>query len=480
MASARRKLAGGLLIVCACALLGGGYYLLTQIAPIGAGYKAKILCSAVFVAKRAPESVYREELSSEVNPLLTFVSTAIDVENRSVTAKAFGLVKRKALYREGCGCTIVPAGRENEALWPRQGYLEVEPHDPERVPWPTGDLHATGVLPAEVDAGLLSQALTDAFSEPDSTRLRRTRAVVVVYRGKIIAERYAPGFTKDTPQHGWSMSKSITSALIGILVGQGKLTLAHPAPIQAWRGRDDERARITIDHLLRMSSGLDFHHDLSPVGDRQRQLFGGIDVAANAINRPLSAAPGTQWEYSNANPIILCRIMRAAVGGSDAAYFAFPRRALFNAIGMRSAIIEPDPYGTFIGSSFVWASARDWARFGLLYLQDGVWEGKRILPTGWVAYTRTPAPADQRLHYGALFWLNVGNTRENALKKQAPDEPPYPRLPQDTYFAVGIYDQKIAIIPSRNLVIVRLGLTHTLGAFDTETFIAQVLRAIRA
>jgi CubicO group peptidase (beta-lactamase class C family) len=230
-----------------------------------------------------------------------------------------------------------------------------------------------------------------------------------------------------------------------------------------------------------MSGGFDFHHDVSPLGQRQEALFGAIDSTRVSIECPLDVEPGSRWEYANANPHSLWRIIRDAVGDDDEDYLAFPRRALFNKIGMRSALIEPDPYGNLIGTSFGWATARDWARFGLLYLNDGAWEGERILPEGWVDYTMTPAPAASHAHYGALFWLNAGAREFEKTDEEArryPDKPPFSRIPADAYFAMGHDGQLVAIIPSRELVIVRLGLSRSREARDYGSFLADILEAI--
>jgi CubicO group peptidase (beta-lactamase class C family) len=190
--------------------------------------------------------------------------------------------------------------------------------------------------------------------------------------------------------------------------------------------------------------------------------------------------PGSRWEYANANPHSLWKIIRDTVGPDE--YPTFPRRALFNKIGMRSALIEPDPYANFVGTSFGWATARDWARFGLLYLNDGLWQGERILPEGWVQYTRTPAPAAKLKHYGALFWLNAGAEEFGAMKpeqKGGRNQPPFPKLPVDAYFAMGHDGQVVAIIPSRDLVVVRLGLSRSSETWDYEGFIADILASIK-
>ena len=278
------------------------------------------------------------------------------------------------------------------------------------------------------------------------------------------------------------MTKSITNALVGILVGQGRLAVNEPAPIAEWRKPGNPHGSITVDHLLRMSAGFDFHHDMNPTGQRQQALFGGIDSVAYSVRCPLEVEPGSRWEYANANPHSIWRIIREVLGKSNADYISFPRRALFNRIGMRGALIEPDPYWNFIGTSFGWATARDWARFGLLYLNDGLWEGRRILPEGWVSYTRTPAPAARFKHYGALFWLNAG-AREfsdvTVREKGGRNNPPFPRLPADAYFAVGHDGKRVAIMPSRRLVVVRLGLSRVDETWDYEGFLADILDAIK-
>jgi hypothetical protein len=454
------------------------YFILGRAAPIGAGYKAKMLCSYLFVSGRELPSIMENDLEP-FNPLLGLVETEIDYERKSVTATAFGLVTRRAVFNEGLGSTLVPPSLEpDEPKFPTLD-IELEPANPESIPWPMGDLDATGSF-SEVDAGKIEAALDKEFSEPDPENPRRARAVVVAYKGKIVGERYASGFGKDMPMHGWSMTKSITSALIGILVGRGEFTADDPAPISEWKSPGDPRGKITIDHLLRMSAGFDFHHDESPVGQRQQALFGAIDSIAYSVACQLDEEPGERWEYANANPHSLWKIIRDTVGGGEE-YLAFPRRALFNKIGMRSALIEPDPYGNPIGTSFGWATARDWARFGLLYLNDGVWEGERILPEGWVDYTRTPAPAAAYKHYGALFWLNAGAgefTKPPEQQIAFRNTPPFSSIPKDAYFAMGHEGKIVAIIPSRELVVVRLGLSRSNETWDYEGFLADVLAAI--
>lgn len=225
---ALKKIAITLGILLLIGIGGVSYYLVVKIGPIGAGYKAKMLCSYLFVSGRELGPIMADDLEP-FNPLLEYVSHEIDSVEKSVVASAFGLVNRKARYQEGLGCTILPPGAEDKPLFPDVSGIAQLPENPESVPWPTGDLDAEVSFPGEIDSDLLSEALDREFSEPDAEKPRRTRAVVVVYKGRIVAERYAPGFDRDTRMHGWSMTKSITSALIGILVGQGSLEVNQPA-----------------------------------------------------------------------------------------------------------------------------------------------------------------------------------------------------------------------------------------------------------
>jgi CubicO group peptidase (beta-lactamase class C family) len=444
-----------------------------KINSVAAAYKAKILCSAVFVSKRDPAVVQNQELKFFPFP------TKIDYENKTVTVTAgLGMPDLQAIFREGLGCTVGMDYTMEHIKAQVTG--DPTPYPPnlseQKLLWPDGELVSTEKLPSEIDKALLATAVEKAFAEPDPKKVRGTRAVVVVYKGRIVTERYAQGFSIDTPLIGWSMSKSITNALVGVLVGQGKLSIKDPAPVAEWSGKDDPRAAITLDQLLRMSSGLDFvevYTDL--LSDTPYMLFGTPDTAGFTAAKPLEVDPDSRWRYISGSPNLVCRIMREAIGGSLAHYFALPRRALFDKIGMRSAVLEPDATGIFVGSSFSYATARDWARFGLLYLQDGVWAGERIFPEGWVKYTTTPAPKALKGEYGAYWWLNAGNPVGSANRL-------YPSVPSDLYLARGYEGQNVIVIPSRQLVLVHLGACvppSGPGAWHPEEFIADVLKAIK-
>jgi CubicO group peptidase (beta-lactamase class C family) len=258
------------------------------------------------------------------------------------------------------------------------------------------------------------------------------------------------------------------NALTGILVGSGRLTLEAPVPIAEWRQPDDPRRSITLDHLLHMSSGLRFDEGMASVrADVVRMLFQSGDTAAFAIDKALVAAPGTHWQYSSGTTNVLARVMRTLFRSEDE-YLAFPRRALFDRIGMSSAVMETDAAGTFVGSSYMYATARDWARFGMLYLRDGIWNGERVLPPGWVRYSSSPAPADPDKQYGAHFWVQIPGEYGGSDR----------RLPAAAFHAVGHEGQFVTIVPSRDLVIVRLGRTRYAASWDHGAFVREVLAAV--
>jgi hypothetical protein len=311
----------------------------------------------------------------------------------------------------------------------------------------------------------LEGALNEAFAERDAAPPRRTRAVVVVHRGRIAAERYAAGFGADTPLPGWSMAKSVFGALAGVLVARGDWRLDAPPPVPEWRAAGDPRGAITLDQLLRMTSGLAFGERYAdPLSDVNVMLWASADAGAFAAARPLAHAPGTHWHYASGTTNILARAMREPLGG--AAYASFPRAALFAPLGMASAVAEHDAAGAFVGSSFLFATARDWARFGLLLLADGEWRGARLLPAGWARYAATPALPGAR--YGAHWWLRL----------RRPAGAPPLALPADAFHAGGHAGQYLTVVPSRALVIVRLGHSIGEGAWDQEAFVAAVVAAL--
>jgi CubicO group peptidase (beta-lactamase class C family) len=424
-----------------------------QAGAVGAGYSAQILCSSVFVSGRSADEVVKHDLTH-----IPLLSVEVDAEARAVVAHV-GPVSRRASYREGLG-SVLHVG-EADALPP--------PPVPSRsvvddALWPGAEAQVP------LDREALDAAVAAGFADADPSAPVQTRAVLVVYQDALLAERYAPGVDRGTPLMGWSMTKSVLNALLGALVHRGGLRIEDPAGVPEWA--EDERAQISVDELLRMSSGLRFDESyFSPSSDVVQMLFCSGDVAGFAADRPLEHPRGSHWAYASGTSNILSGVLRRRLGGDLQAYWAFPRDALFGPLGMQSAVLETDAQGTFVASSLMYATGRDWARFGLLYLHDGVWNGRRILPEGWVDYTRTPTPHAPKGRYGAHWWLNAGR----------PDDPtdrPFPRLPTDLYRASGFQGQSVTVVPSRRVVIVRLGCTTPPAEFDYEGFVAGVLQAL--
>ena len=437
--STRRFIAipAGTAVVFLCAAFG---FYLWKVALVVSGYEAKCLCSSVFVSGREPASVLSEDLQP-VGPYypLRFADAEVDYSGRTVKASIGGLAERRAIFRDGLGCTLEAGDTNGQTV---SGIIEgAGVHGSANGTWPDGEMVDTANLPNAVDSEKLNRAIEWAFREPDPARLRRTRALVVVYDGRIVAERYAPGFAADTPLPGWSMTKSVFAALCGILIGEGKLSVDSRDLLPMWRNGNDPRRTITLGNLLHMSSGLAFGENyISPLSDVAVMLFGTGDSASLAADKPLVADPGTKWHYSSGTTNIISKIIRDTFGKAQGEYLDFPRRALFNRIGMKSAVVEPDASGTFVGSTFMYATARDWARFGLLYLQEGLWGRERVLPEGWTKYCTTPAPASPGKEYAAHFWLSVPR------EFRAADRPD-PRIPGDAYHTVGYDGQFISVDP---------------------------------
>jgi CubicO group peptidase (beta-lactamase class C family) len=468
---AKISLIGAAVILVAAVITFG--WLFSKAVPLGTGFVAKYLCSSTFISNRDPEIVFQEDVSP-VNPLTKIVDYTIDRRQKSVTSDSFGLFGLTAIYREGCGCTLV-IGTTAEEMGRQKlvepGFKEKRPKHRTDLAWPNGSQGPVDASSMGIDKQRLERALDSAFSEPGPEKPRKTRAIIIVYDGRLVAERYAPGFNKDMPLLGWSTSKSVTNALVGILVRQKKLELMQPAPVPEWQKEDDARRKITLDQLLRMSSGLKFGEVYAPFYDVTEMLFGSYDFAAYAAAKPLKTEPGGLWNYSSGTANIASRIVRQTVEKDYEYYYKFIYEELFDKIGMYSALLEPDSSGTFVGSSYASATPRDWARFGLLYLNDGIWQGERILPQGWVEYSTTPTPGAPMGEYGAHIWLNAGSAAD-------PNNRRWPGAPRDAFAALGFQEQKVIVIPSKKLLLIRFGATKEKKSWDTDEFIKNVLQCL--
>ncbi|MEO0817104.1 MAG: serine hydrolase [Pseudomonadota bacterium] len=426
-------------------LLGAAAFVYVTNGPVaraGSGYAAKNICSGYFLSGLTPE-VMRDEALAGASDILANVSYDIDEDQQHVTTRLFGLFERRAVFTPGIGCTLLPSGE-------KQTSLAIEPLPRLDVsgaaPWPSGSL-----VP---DVSPRFDALLQAtFNEEDPERPRNTKAIVVVHEGKLVAEKYADGVAADTPLIGWSMAKSITALMVGVLVKDGTLDPGAAAPVPAWRESEgDPRAAITLDQLLRMSSGLEFNETYSAATDVTHMLSNEPDAAAFAADKPPIGPPDTIWSYSSGTTNIVSAIVKRSVGDTLQAYYDFSQKRLFRPLGISTATFEADASGTFIGSSYLYASARDWARLGLFCLQDGVWDGEALLPEGWIDYVTAPTPTTTSNEYGAHFWLN--RDPDDASRERM-----FPLLPEDAYYMGGFQGQLVLVIPSEDLVITRFGFT---------------------
>jgi CubicO group peptidase (beta-lactamase class C family) len=406
---------------------------------VATGFVAHNICVKTFVSDFDPQAVFAEVRDrAGIRRLGVFLRFRVDRTARTVDASTLGLFGSRAAFHEGLGCV--------ELMGPKEPYLlrsDVEALKVPKTPPLLPDIAGPAVV--EPTDPALKAALDHAFEEPAEPPFRRTKAVVVVHDGHVIAERYVAGVGVDTQLLGFSMTKSVVNALIGILTQKGLVTPSIPAPIPEWRAASDPRREIEVEHLMRMTSGLALDETNSGF-DPSSRMFLHDDMAGFAVKAEMIAPPGTRWAYSSPTTQLLARIIRDAVGGPEQT-LAFAWRELFNPLGMRDVTLEFDRVGTLQGSTYMLASARDWARFGLLYLNDGVVGGKRILHEDWVDFS---AAATLNTDYGAGFWTNRSE-HEHAKGRVRLG------IPRDAFFASGDLGQRIVIMPTQRLVIVRLG-----------------------
>lgn len=432
--------------VCSAIVLAGLLALFVAYRPdrairVATGVVAHDLCSKTFVSGLEPQMVFAETLTRPgIRRLAWLLAYDVDRSGRAVVVSLARLALSRATFHEGLGCVLMHGREEPYVLRANIATLQAENRG-SLLPEIAGQ---AVVEPADAQ---LRAALDHAFEEPASPPFRRTKAVVVVQDGTVIAERYAPGIGVETPLLGYSLTKSVVNALIGILVRQGRLSPSQPAPIAEWRDPTDPRRSITIEHLLRMTSGLALDETNSGFDPSSQMVYLHSDMAAFAAQAAVVAKPGTRWAYSSPSTHLLARIIRESLGGQPEQTLEFAWRELFNPRGMRNVTLEFDGAGTLLGSSYMFASARDWARFGLLYLNDGIMGGRRLLPAGWVEFS---AKATLDTDYGAGFWTNRSE-HEHAKGRGRLG------IPRDAFFASGNLGQRIVVLPSQRMVIVRLG-----------------------
>lgn len=417
------------------------------------GFSAKSIASGHFIDKRSKELI--EKTDNDI-PMMDLATNTIDEAGKFATAAVYGMKERKAIYREGLGATLI-----------NDDFNVSSPYDiPKRIkvfnnlPFPYGNGEPEDTLFANVNYEKLKKAVGDAF-DIQGGKAKRTRAVVVVYKDKLLAEKYDTGFTKESKILGWSMTKSVTSAVFGVLAKQGRIAIYKPAPIAEWQ--KDERKNITINDLLHMNSGLEWEEDYSTICDATKMLFQAEDMGKVQMDKPAQFKPNTHWNYSSGTTNLLSRILRSQFK-THQEYVDFWYSAVIDKIGMNSMIVEQDMKGNFVGSSYGWASARDWSKFGLLYLHKGNWNGEQILDASWVKYSATPTNTSNG-NYGAQFWLNAGGK--------------FPDVPRDMFYCSGYQGQMVAIIPSLDMVIVRMGVKEEEPGFDFNGFLKSVIASVK-
>jgi len=427
---------------------------------VGSAYAAKIVCSNVFLAGRDAEAVLADDVQAPGHPLLRIMRVSVDREAGQVSAGLFGFIgDGLAIHRPGLGCTVIPDGDVAAATLPDVALPAAVPNPD--LPWPAGET----IVPSQNSA--LAAILDDAALTGPGMR-----AVVVVKDGRIVGERYGEGFSASTPLLGWSMTKTVTAALVGTLVADGRMAVDTTNLLPAWSG--DGRRDISIANLLAMSPGLQFNEDYGDVTDVTSMLYAEADMAAFAAAKPLEAPPGTKFNYSSGTSLIVSRLAQQAAGGG-ALGLAWPRERLFGPLGMRSAIQEPDARGTLAGSSYLYATAHDWARFGQFLLDDGIWNGRRMLPEGFVAWMREPAPASGGLYGRGQLWLKGPDTG----LPEGTDPNTGVTLPDDAFWALGHDGQSLAVIPSERLVVLRMGLTPSKLGYKSQAMVQALVKALQ-
>ncbi len=416
------------------------------------GFASKSVASGIFLANRSQESV--EQGDNDFPPIGQAKNT-VNLVEQSVTSSVFGLKTRKAIYVDGLGAILLNKDYDET----QEFIIPMRDKTPKNLPFPYGNLPQIDNKFINIDYKVLQSAVDNAFDKPNKNN-KKTRTVLVVYKDQIIAEKYADGFDKNTPMLGWSMAKSLTATMYGILQKQGKIDVNSVTGIEEWQ--KDDRKNITYNNLLQMNSGLQWVEDYNTLSDVSKMLFLETEMGKVQLEKPLAGKSNESWNYSSGTTNLLAGYLLQQQFKSQQEYLDFWYSELLDKIGMHSALIESDLAGNFVGSSYGWANTRDWAKFGLLYLHNGNWNGEQIISPKWVEYVATPTNGSDGI-YGAHFWLNAGGR--------------YPDVPKDLFSANGFQGQFVFIIPSKEIVIVRTGLTED-PEFDVNGFLRDILESI--
>jgi CubicO group peptidase (beta-lactamase class C family) len=417
------------------------------------GFAAKSVASGHFIDNRSIDLI--EKTDNDI-PKIDWANNTVDDLEKFATATVFGLKERKAIYREGLGATLINDDFDVSKKYdvPKRTVLN------NNLPFPYGNLEPKKEILPNIDYEKLNATIENAFDKKGE-KSKRTRSVLVIYKDKIIGEKYAPGFHKNSKILGWSMTKSITATYFGILQKQGKFDINKATPIAEWA--NDNRKNITINDLLHMNSGLAWEEDYTKICDATKMLFQAEDMTKSQINKPQTGKINDSWNYSSGTSNLLSGILRNQFK-THQEYIDFWYSSLIDKIGMNSMIIEQDMAGNFVGSSYGWATTRDWSKFGLLYLHEGNWNGEQLFDPSWSKYVATPTDGSKGA-YGAHFWLNAGNR--------------FPDAPKDLYSANGFQGQMIFVIPSHDLVIVRMGLKEQKDGFDFNGLLKGIVGSLK-
>ena len=439
-----------LLIVLAAIVVG--IYLNYPKLNLISGVASKNMASQVFIANRAADSVIAYDNDM---PLVKLADAKLFQNNTEAEASVFGLMKRNTVFKQGVGAVLTNDEYSAHAF----SIVPNRVIKNDSLPFPYGNAGIIDTIFGNVDYQILETALANVFARPSE---QKTRTVLVAYKNHIIGEKYLQGFTRETPMLGWSMTKSILATLYGILEYEGKMDVDSFKPFEDEIRMKNPNSNITINHLLRMQSGLAWDENYFEISDVTKMLFLASDMTLGQRQNEVIAKPTEVWNYSSGTSNLLSGILRDQFS-THQEYLDFPYTSLIDKIGMHSMLIETDLTGNFVGSSYGWATTRDWAKFGLLYLNKGVWNGQRLFAEKWVDYITNPT-AHSNGTYGAHFWLNA--------------EGKYPDVPTDMYSANGFQGQRVFIIPSKDLVVVRTGLAEDPN-FDINKFLKEVIGAIK-
>ena len=414
------------------------------------GFSAKSVASGHFIDGRSLETIQQGD--NDIDKI-DWATNKIEDEQRFVTSSVYELKTRKAIYREGLGATLINDDFNVSKPYevPKRNFVK------SNLTFPYGNNEQNDTVFSNIDYAKLNATVANAFDKK-GIKDKRTRSVIVIYKDKIIAEKYNTGFNKKSKILGWSMTKSLTATYFGVLQKQGKIDIMKPAPIAEWA--TDERSRITINDLLHMNSGLEWEEDYGKISDVTKMLFMAEDMTQSQIDKPFVGKPNNTWNYSSGTTNLLSGILRKQFK-THQDYLDFWYSSLLDKIGMNSALVETDMAGNFVGSSYGWATTRDWAKFGLLYLHKGNWNGEQLFNESWSNYVATPTNSSNG-NYGAQFWLNASRK--------------FPDVPANMYYASGYQGQMVAIFPSQDLVVVRMGLSEE---FDFNGFLSDVISSIK-